>query len=446
MGVALIIGCARAILVIASDGRVLDSMLYGLSGIITQVHPLVAAQLMFVTQCVINFFVHSGSGQAALTMPIMAPLADAVGITRQTAVLAFQFGEGWVNPVLPDLRGDHGGAGHGADLLGEVVPLDVAAADLLLLRSAAPALSRIFHQLPVAPEEKGRIRMGSPRSTSNHLTVQKAINTKILAVFQRLPANQKKVANYILQQPNELAFVTSDTLARRLKVSKPTIVRFARSLGYQGFTELQQECIGALHSDLSNMPEFMGELKKQTEDEALARVVEAELQNINETLTHFDRPVFNDIVRLLLHAGQVYTMGIGISSLLSQILAYELTQVAIHAHSIAAGPMRFVESLALVKRGDVVIAFSFPPYSRETIDAAVFAKTRGARVIAFTDTRTSPITFQAELVVVVRTKNMLYTNSISAVSIMMNAIVTELALKNKKVITPAHGICIARDA
>ena len=101
VGVALIIGCARAILVIANDGKILDTMLHAMSGLIAGVHPVVAAQAMFVTQCVINFFVHSGSGQAALTMPIMAPLADAVGITRQTAVLAFQFGEGWINPILP---------------------------------------------------------------------------------------------------------------------------------------------------------------------------------------------------------------------------------------------------------------------------------------------------------------------------------------------------------
>jgi uncharacterized ion transporter superfamily protein YfcC len=101
IGVALIIGCARGILVIATDGKILDPMLHGLSGVIANVHPILAAQAMFVTQCIINFFVHSGSGQAALTMPIMAPLADAVGISRQTAVLAFQFGEGWINPVLP---------------------------------------------------------------------------------------------------------------------------------------------------------------------------------------------------------------------------------------------------------------------------------------------------------------------------------------------------------
>jgi uncharacterized ion transporter superfamily protein YfcC len=76
-------------------------MLYGIASVISDFHPIVASQAMFVAQGIINFFVHSGSGQAALTMPVMAPLADVVGISRQTAVLAFQFGEGWINPILP---------------------------------------------------------------------------------------------------------------------------------------------------------------------------------------------------------------------------------------------------------------------------------------------------------------------------------------------------------
>ncbi len=101
VGVALIIGCARAILVVATDGRVIDVMLYSMASVISNFHPIVASQAMFIAQGIINFFVHSGSGQAALTMPVMAPLADVVGISRQTAVLAFQFGEGWINPVLP---------------------------------------------------------------------------------------------------------------------------------------------------------------------------------------------------------------------------------------------------------------------------------------------------------------------------------------------------------
>jgi uncharacterized ion transporter superfamily protein YfcC len=101
MGVAFIIGCARALLVIANDGKVMDTLLYSLASVISQLHPVLAAQVMFLAHGVINFFVHSGSGQAALTMPVMAPLADVVGVSRQTAVLAFQFGDGWINPILP---------------------------------------------------------------------------------------------------------------------------------------------------------------------------------------------------------------------------------------------------------------------------------------------------------------------------------------------------------
>ena len=97
---ALIIGTARAILIVAQDGRILDTILSAMAGTISQFHPLISAELMFVSQCVINFFVHSGTAQAALTIPIMAPLGDLVGITRQTSVFAFQLAE-YINPVLP---------------------------------------------------------------------------------------------------------------------------------------------------------------------------------------------------------------------------------------------------------------------------------------------------------------------------------------------------------
>jgi uncharacterized ion transporter superfamily protein YfcC len=97
---AFIIGIARALLIVATDGRIMDTLLYGLARSISHVHPVISAQLMFVGQCGINFFVHSGTAQAALTMPIMAPLGELVGITRQTAVFAFQLAE-YINPILP---------------------------------------------------------------------------------------------------------------------------------------------------------------------------------------------------------------------------------------------------------------------------------------------------------------------------------------------------------
>ncbi len=97
---AFIIGIARALLIVATEGRIMDTMLHAMAGVIARVHPIISAQLMFVGQCVVNFFVHSGTAQAALTMPIMAPLGDLVGLTRQTSVFAFQLAE-YINPILP---------------------------------------------------------------------------------------------------------------------------------------------------------------------------------------------------------------------------------------------------------------------------------------------------------------------------------------------------------
>ncbi|MCX8105742.1 MAG: YfcC family protein [Ignavibacterium album] len=100
VGTALIIALARATLVLSRDANIIDTILYGLSPYIESSSPIFASQKMFIVQAIVNFFVHSGSGQAALTMPIMAPLSDLAGVSRQTAILAFQFGE-YTNIIIP---------------------------------------------------------------------------------------------------------------------------------------------------------------------------------------------------------------------------------------------------------------------------------------------------------------------------------------------------------
>lgn len=97
---ALVIALARGTVILARDAHVIDTMLHGLLPLVQSSSPVFAAQKMYLIQSVINFFIHSGTGQAALTMPIMAPLADLVGVTRQTAILAFQLGE-LSTPMIP---------------------------------------------------------------------------------------------------------------------------------------------------------------------------------------------------------------------------------------------------------------------------------------------------------------------------------------------------------
>ncbi len=106
LGAAMCVGMAQGIIIIlggtsATDGTVLNTILHGLSEGMKNFPPMISAWCMYVFQSVFNFFVVSGSGQAALTMPVMAPLADLVGVERQVAVVAYQLGDAFTNFIVP---------------------------------------------------------------------------------------------------------------------------------------------------------------------------------------------------------------------------------------------------------------------------------------------------------------------------------------------------------
>ncbi|MBR4039370.1 MAG: YfcC family protein [Clostridia bacterium] len=98
---ALVIGFARGLLVVMTDGNILHTILHAVAGALSGLPSMVSAVGMYIFQCLLNFMVPSGSGQAAVSIPIMAPLGDLVGVTRQTACVAFQLGDAISNIFTP---------------------------------------------------------------------------------------------------------------------------------------------------------------------------------------------------------------------------------------------------------------------------------------------------------------------------------------------------------
>ena len=98
---ALICGVVRGVVVIMNDGFIIDTIINALANLIGGLPSTINVLGMLLIQSLINFFMPSGSGQALITMPIMAPLADLIGVTRQTAILAYQFGDGLSNIIFP---------------------------------------------------------------------------------------------------------------------------------------------------------------------------------------------------------------------------------------------------------------------------------------------------------------------------------------------------------
>ena len=98
---AMLIGVARGIALIMEDGQILHSLVYGMSYPLSFLGSELAAVGMFVMQTLLNLFIPSGSGQAYVTIPLLAPVGDLVGVTRQVVVLAYQFGDGFSNMIIP---------------------------------------------------------------------------------------------------------------------------------------------------------------------------------------------------------------------------------------------------------------------------------------------------------------------------------------------------------
>jgi uncharacterized ion transporter superfamily protein YfcC len=101
LSAAIIVGLAGGIIVILADGGVIDSILYGLSKSMVNFGQIASVSVMYLIQTIINIVIPSGSAKAAITMPIMAPFSDLIGISRQATVMAFQFGDGFTNMITP---------------------------------------------------------------------------------------------------------------------------------------------------------------------------------------------------------------------------------------------------------------------------------------------------------------------------------------------------------
>ena len=102
---AFMVGFATTIKVILEMGQISDTIAYYLSEMLTSLPVLASAIVMSIAQCVLNLMIPSGSGQALATLPVMIPVGDLVGLTRQTTILAFQIGDGVTNLVNPTLGG-----------------------------------------------------------------------------------------------------------------------------------------------------------------------------------------------------------------------------------------------------------------------------------------------------------------------------------------------------
>jgi len=259
----------------------------------------------------------------------------------------------------------------------------------------------------------------------------KEIKEKIQNKFEELPKNQRKIANYFVENFDKVSFLTVQDISLATGASVASVVRFAQRIGFSGFSELREAIADSLQNHLSNMQNFSLFDKRKIEKDILTSVANLDIKNINDTLSIIEREVFDSAINIILNSDRVFTVGLGISYLLAEILAYQLTQVSVDATAFKNNYCPFSEQIPLLNKKDLIIMFSFPPYSKDTIEAAKIASEKKIKLIAITNKEASPITFFSKINLIVHSENMLFTNSFAAISVIINALATSVALKNK---------------
>ncbi|MCE1189585.1 MAG: MurR/RpiR family transcriptional regulator [Ignavibacteria bacterium] len=263
------------------------------------------------------------------------------------------------------------------------------------------------------------------------MTNYKKLKARIQQQYDSLPALHKKIADYYLENFESIPFMTAQQMAKATSTNDAAVVRFAQKIGFSGFSELRDQIGQSLQKRFKDESLFPLINPAQLNDNMLTSVANQDITNINETVRLNEKESFEKVVELISKSDRVFTVGLGISYLLANIISYQVNQIGISSQTFNNNQSTFMEQVLFMNPNDLLIALSLPPYSKDTIETVKFAKERKIKVVSFTNKKSSPIALHSDATMIIKSENMLFTNSFAAISVLINAIVTECALKNE---------------
>lgn len=249
--------------------------------------------------------------------------------------------------------------------------------------------------------------------------------------FKSLSKGQKQIASFILDNYDKAAFITASKMGRIVGVSESTVVRFAYTLGYDGYPELQKSLQELIRNKLTSVQRIKL-TSDMNQNDVLKSVLKADMANIRATIDSIDNATFNRVVDALFEARKIYIIGIRSSSTLAQLLAHYLGMMLDDVVLVGSSIGDVYESLIRVTDEDVCIGISFPRYSTRTIESLKFAKSKGAHIVAITDSTFSPIAEIAQDALIAKSDMASFADSLVAPLSLINAIIVACSLRRKE--------------
>lgn len=247
------------------------------------------------------------------------------------------------------------------------------------------------------------------------------------------------VADYLLEHFDSAAYMTAQSLGAEAGVSESTVVRFAAELGLDGYPELQRRIQEASRHRLTSVQRIKLS-NMRLGDDIPGSVLSSDMEKIRYTMENLSRDSFNRAMDAIDGAGNIYITGVRSSAALAQFLYYYLDTIYDNVKFIrSSGGSEIFEQLMKIKKNDVMIAISFPRYSSNIAKAADFAASAGAKVIAITDSMSSPIAKCAAEVLTARSDMASFADSLVAPLSIINAMIAAAASRRQNELSATLG-------
>lgn len=271
------------------------------------------------------------------------------------------------------------------------------------------------------------------------------MNDILMQIRSDLPSfskGQKRIANYILESYDKAAFMTASRLGKMVEVSESTVVRFAVELGFDGYPSMQKTLQEMIRNKLTSIQRVEVSNERIGNQDIMTMVMQSDIEKIRMTLDETDRNSFNEAVSAISNAKKIYILGVRSASVLADFISFYFrfmfdNMVSVDTTSIS----EVFEQILHISSDDVFIGLSFPRYSKRTVKAMQFAKDRGAKVIAITDSKVSPLTKIADVSLLAKSDMASFVDSLVAPLSLVNALIVAVSReKSVELETSLNGL------
>ena len=260
--------------------------------------------------------------------------------------------------------------------------------------------------------------------------MDKDVLSVIESAMPAMSKSHKKIAGYILDYYDKAAFMTAVRLARFTDVSESTVVRFAMELGFDGYPEMRRSLQDAMRGKLTSVQRIRVAKDRLGTGDILKHVLSSDIEQIRQTMEQTDSADFAKAVDAICAARNIYILGLRSSSFLAKFMGFYFDLLFNNSRVISESPDSEVfEQIVRLSEGDLLIAISFPRYSRRTIKTMQYSRTVGAKIIAITDGLASPLTELADISLCARSDMISFLDTLVAPLSLVNALVVAVSEK-----------------